>query len=288
MKRFGLNSGYIGVDRRRDEAGIAPLQKAYLERIRGGNYLPDQQPLLDAYTGAVAAYSLRRASGGYAGSAIRVRRSSDNTELNIGFAGKGLDTTSLVSFCSGTNGFVTTWYDQSGNANNATQASAANQPQIVNVGNLLTFNGKAALSFDGTDDFFTPVGGSSITDFYYIINTTASQYLYPFYNGGTYGFVATIGSSGGSSAGFGTPSLYSNGILRTSTTRGQVYTAQDGYRLNVHQGANTALWSGGYRFFGYSNFTLQGNVQEIIIYNIDQSSNRTDIESNINSYYIIY
>jgi hypothetical protein len=45
MKRFGLNSGYIGVDRRRDEAGIAPLQKAYLERIRGGaNYLP---PFLD-------------------------------------------------------------------------------------------------------------------------------------------------------------------------------------------------------------------------------------------------
>jgi len=44
MKRFGLNSGYIGVDRRRDEAGIAPLQKTYLERIRGGNYLP---PFLD-------------------------------------------------------------------------------------------------------------------------------------------------------------------------------------------------------------------------------------------------
>jgi hypothetical protein len=40
MKRFGLNSGYIGVDRRRDEAGIAPLQKAYLERIRVGNYYP--------------------------------------------------------------------------------------------------------------------------------------------------------------------------------------------------------------------------------------------------------
>ena len=35
MKRFGLNSGYIGVDRRQTEAGIAPLQKAYLERVRG-------------------------------------------------------------------------------------------------------------------------------------------------------------------------------------------------------------------------------------------------------------
>lgn len=40
MKRFGLNSGYIGVDRRQTEAGIAPLQKAYLERVMGGGYFP--------------------------------------------------------------------------------------------------------------------------------------------------------------------------------------------------------------------------------------------------------
>ena len=71
MKRFGLNSGYIGVDRRRDEAGIAPLQKAYLERIRGGNYLPNGQ-ILDIIPNAVAAYSLRKLRVSYSGYAIRV------------------------------------------------------------------------------------------------------------------------------------------------------------------------------------------------------------------------
>jgi hypothetical protein len=93
--------------------------------------------LLDTYTGAAAAYSLRRLSISYTGSAIRVRRASDNTELDIGFVGEGLDTSALTSFCSGTNGFVKTWYDQSGNGRDGTQTTAANQPQIVSSGSVI-------------------------------------------------------------------------------------------------------------------------------------------------------
>ena len=40
--------------------------------------------LLDLYPSAAAAYSVRKLSNGYSGSAIRVRRSSDNTEQDIG------------------------------------------------------------------------------------------------------------------------------------------------------------------------------------------------------------
>jgi hypothetical protein len=54
--------------------------------------------LLDTYSNAAAAYSFRKLSNYYAGSSIRVRRSSDNAEQDIGFAGKNLDTTSLASF----------------------------------------------------------------------------------------------------------------------------------------------------------------------------------------------
>ena len=55
--------------------------------------------LLDSYSGAAAAYSLRKLNSTYTGSAIRVRRSGDNSEQNIGFdAGGNLDTTSLLSF----------------------------------------------------------------------------------------------------------------------------------------------------------------------------------------------
>jgi hypothetical protein len=87
--------------------------------------------LLDTYSGAAAAYSVRLLDKDYAGSCIRVRRASDNTEQDIGFDGNGdLDTGALTSFCTGTNGFVKTWYDQSGNAKDATQATTANQPKI--------------------------------------------------------------------------------------------------------------------------------------------------------------
>ena len=109
--------------------------------------------LLDTYPNAAAAYSVRLLRTAYTGSAIRVRRSSDNAEQDIGFVSGSLDTSSLTSFCGAGNGFVTTWYDQSGNGNNATQTTAANQPQIVSSGNVLTTNGKPSAQFDGTNDF---------------------------------------------------------------------------------------------------------------------------------------
>src|SRR5210317_2258769 len=102
--------------------------------------------LLDTYGGAAAAYSLRQLSNSYTGNAIRVRRSSDNTEQNIGFVNGELDTSTLETFCSGTNAYVTTWYDQSGNARDASQTTAANQPQIVSSGSVITQNGKPTIA----------------------------------------------------------------------------------------------------------------------------------------------
>ena len=94
-----------------------------------------ERKLLDQYTAAVA-YSLRKLRTAYSGSAIRVRRSSDSAEQDIGFSGNNLDTTSLLSFCGAGDGFVTTWYDQVG-SNNAVQATAGLQPQIVASGALV-------------------------------------------------------------------------------------------------------------------------------------------------------
>ena len=99
--------------------------------------------LLDTYSGAAAAYSLRQLSSTYSGDAIVVRRASDNTTQAIGFVNNELDTTSLESFCSGTDGFVTTWYDQSGNGYDAAQTTAGSQPKIVSSGSTILENGKA-------------------------------------------------------------------------------------------------------------------------------------------------
>lgn len=56
--------------------------------------------LLDLYPNATAAYSLRKLRADYAGSAIRVRRSIDDSELDIGFdSNNDLDQTALLNHC---------------------------------------------------------------------------------------------------------------------------------------------------------------------------------------------
>ncbi|MFO0115483.1 MAG: arabinofuranosidase catalytic domain-containing protein, partial [Betaproteobacteria bacterium] len=118
-----------------------------------------QSPVLDQVSVAsAAAYSLRKVRAAYTGNAIRVRRSSDNAELDIGFTASGdLDTAALLTFVGSGSGFVTTWYDQSGNARNATQTTAGNQPRIVNAGVLDIANGKPAVRFNGSNTFFSGV-----------------------------------------------------------------------------------------------------------------------------------
>jgi hypothetical protein len=100
-------------------------------------------PILDQLgVASAAAYSLRRLRAAYTGSAIPVRRSSDNDEADIGFTANGdLDTASLLAFVGSGDGFATAWYDQSGNGVNAPQTTAASQPRIVSNGVIETQNG---------------------------------------------------------------------------------------------------------------------------------------------------
>jgi len=85
----------------------------------------------------------------YAGFCIRVRRSSDNTERNIGFVGNVIDTVDLLAFVGAGDGFVVRKHDHSVNGFDATQATAANQPRIVSAGVLDVQNGKASLVSTG-------------------------------------------------------------------------------------------------------------------------------------------
>src|SRR6266487_554660 len=102
-----------------------------------------------------AGFSTSLLRSAYAGACLRIRRSSDNASQDIGFSGTDIDTASLLSFCGAGNGFVTTWYDQSGNGKDAIQASLGNQPQLVASGAVLaTMNSVPALTFDGTNFSF--------------------------------------------------------------------------------------------------------------------------------------
>lgn len=111
--------------------------------------------VLDDVGSALMAYSTRKLRDAYAGSAIRVRRDSDDTEQDIGFNGSNeLDTSSLLSFVGAGDGLVVTWYDQSGNGFNATQATLARQYRIVNTGSVVVDDdlGLASLE-DNTGEF---------------------------------------------------------------------------------------------------------------------------------------
>jgi hypothetical protein len=100
---------------------------------------------------AAAAYGLRKLNQAYSGNAIRVRRSSDNAELDIGFNAYGdLNQSALTTFVGAGNGFITTIYDQSGNNRNITQPTALNQPRIISSGSFVdSINNNPGIGFDG-------------------------------------------------------------------------------------------------------------------------------------------
>ena len=113
-----------------------------------------------------AAYGLRRLYSLWTGASIIVQRSSDDAQADIGFTANGdLDTVALLAFVGSGNGFITTWYDQSGNGRHATQSTAANQPRIVSNGVIETQNGRPALFFDGSTFFDHPISISGSSTF---------------------------------------------------------------------------------------------------------------------------
>jgi non-reducing end alpha-L-arabinofuranosidase len=78
-----------------------------------------------ANTPCVAAHSTTRALfAAYSGNLYQVRRSSDNTTLNIGTVSAGgvANAAAQDSFCSGTTCVITEIFDQSGHGNNLTDA----------------------------------------------------------------------------------------------------------------------------------------------------------------------
>lgn len=107
--------------------------------------------VFDGYTGSLwGVYSLRKQVSAYSGSAIRVRRSSDNTEQDIGFSSGHLDTASLLSFVGSGSGYVKMWYDQSGAGRHFEQTTTGKQPRIVNAGAMETTNGRPAVYFESS------------------------------------------------------------------------------------------------------------------------------------------
>jgi hypothetical protein len=255
------------------------------------------QFLLDTYTSASAAYSLRKLRSAYTGSAIRVRRSSDNTEQDIGFVNNVLDVSDLQSFCSGTNGFVTTWYDQSGNGRNATQSTAASQPQIVNSGSVITQGGKPFVQYitSGTSQLKTTASFSISTPLqtFMVAQNNRTLVDFPYFH--DFQTNRAVMYYGPNLALFNGSQIDS---IDTSTTRNLLSGLFNSTSSALYKNGTTLvtgdcgnLGASGTLFLGTrnnNNQSLYGGFQEFILYPSNQSSNNSAIFSNINTYYGIY
>lgn len=147
----------------------------------------DNQTVLQAS----AIYSLRKLVSG-AKYAIRVRRSNDNDETDIGFIGSDLDTVSLLVFAGANSVFIPKWYDQSINGNHALQTTASNQPRIVNTGTIDTDGNRACIQAILANDTCFSVTDSDSLDF--TTNTTMNVIYNPNSNGETSGRIVDKGN----------------------------------------------------------------------------------------------
>lgn len=270
--------------------------------------------LLDAYPASAAAYSLRNLSSTYTGPLIRVRRSSDSTEQDIyGTYAGALNETALLAFVGANSGFVSIWYDQSGNGRNATQATAASQPRIVNTGVIEKWNGRPSLRFYNSAQslasykfaapstnwaFFTIVSMDNVS------GNNANVYGIDGngYNGNGIYLQASSFSSGAGRTGSNV--TIGAGVISNTTlfiANGNYFSdntalyAKDNIESGIQNmqsafgpfvtGTRSNFILGQYTSTG--SVSLIGNISEHIVYQQNLGTNRIGIRTNINSYYTI-
>jgi hypothetical protein len=255
--------------------------------------------VLDTYPNAEVGYSLRQLSAS-ATNCVRVRRSSDNAEQDIGFASGVVDSASILSFAGGSVTVVTKWYDQSTNGNDASIPTAVYQPTIASGGviKVSAYNGLPAIFFDGANDRLNLLNGITTTQEYY----QSAVFDRPII--GKYSI--TLGNSVG--GGIPTPFLWH--------TLNRIYTAMPSFVLHDTGYTQTGdflvttlrdtsndikFWINGAQGTtgnqagigdtlnaissqGFHN----GMYQELIYWGETQEANQTDIELDINNFYSIY
>lgn len=100
---------------------------------------------LDAYAASLySAFGMRRYLTSWTGALIRVRRSTDGVESDIGYGADDLlDAAALASFLGAATGSIAVWYDQTTGARNMTQTTDGKRPGILSDKTGLTFDATA-------------------------------------------------------------------------------------------------------------------------------------------------
>jgi len=306
-------------------------------------------PPLDTYTGASAAYSVRLLRTLYTGDVMRVRRASDNVEADIAFdtslTNPTISLNSAVSNTSDlqsytdfadfvdhtgtpTDGFVRYWYDQSGNSNDAGQATSTSQPKIYDSTTGIIEEGATGKEKPALELGRSTLKQLTTSAISWSTSFTAATVLQPTDDGDFYiknwsiGTDATargyahITMTGAGAAGWlkGDSAMFGDGYAATSTPRiittGSAFTSgqQALSFLSMNSTASTLHVDGTeptYREQTTANTSadsdilyinggttagqgMDGTMQELILWASNKSSNRTGIETNLNDYFQIY
>lgn len=117
------------------------------------------------------AYGLRLLNSNYDGPIVKIRRSSDNNEIQLSANSVGvLENSEILNFVGAGNGFVSIWYDQSGNGRHLSQSATANQAYIVSAGVLTLMNNIPMCKFVGAQ-FYSDNNASMYASSGAIINS---------------------------------------------------------------------------------------------------------------------
>lgn len=271
-----------------------------IENFGDGEVLFDTQYFVNKYPGAAAIYSFELLNPAYTGKCIRVRRSSDNAESDIGFVGRNFDIAAFNTFIGVNTASVVKLYDQSGNAYNWSQSTATNQPQTDGTKIKHISNGSP-----GSNNFLTQtrVFGSSASlgsyvHFFLVAknNTMRSFSTLVDYdsNGGNlltgWGIRQGNQNSGTTMQSWGgtSPETYVNNTVRTSSQ----YTLTTPTNLKVYSiKINGFTTNGNNRFVlgrsDYDGTTVgwDGEFRELIVYLADKTADRVNITNYLNMRY---
>ncbi len=254
-----------------------------------------------------AAYSLRSLTGGNP-RVVRVRRSSDNNEEDFTVA--EVNSGALVSFVgSGNDGLVERWYDQSGHDRDLVQSVDDSQPKIVDGGNLVTLGGKPAIKPDGTNDFmqnfnsvWDTITNSAMSCFTVAEKTSTSGVLWSIGDASSEDGDWLMKPGGGNPGDVEFRGARVNTVITAAGTSGiMLLTAidvtggdafvdgqvmsKDSDSLSPDRTCDRFTLFG--RRTGVSG-TITQALPEIIFYGDDQSSNRVNVETNMNNFYSIF
>ena len=256
--------------------------------------------LLDQYgDGIAASYSVRKLRADYSGSAFRVRRDSDDTEQDIGFDTDGnLDESALTTFVSSNNGLIVTWYDQTTNGNNATNASQSRQMRVVTSGTIEKIGTKVAPDSVNSRTYYETSSIISVTP-----PQTTVAVIKPDATSGNFPFIGE-NQSGTYKFGGHSDRLFLHGGSEISTSDGAIAQAHM-IAVGLCNGASSEIRANGSQeatgntsgstysinaVFGpfNSSSNMKGPMQEILIYTADKSTDIADIETDINTYFSVH